>query len=180
MRRDFHGIYLAVARHNDIVREAGCPLKIVDGEHDATRHGIGAQETFGQLAKGLHLNIAPLATRFASLAEPEKLTSYVACELSPALFAAASGKKCDICGTMFLQPADQPCPLGVALQPIEAQFDGPGDLRGLAHLPRHCNRRGGGRNGTNPPYAFTKQCHPPPCGRQATEKTAPKYAVSKV
>ena len=45
---------------------------------------------------------------------------------------------------------------------IEAQFDGPGDLGGRAHLPRHFSGRGGRRNGTNPPNAFAKECHPPP------------------
>src|SRR5215472_12761492 len=162
LRCDFDGVHLAMPRDENVAGKGRRALEVVDRKHDAWRHGIGAQKTFRQLAEGFHLDIAPLATSFAGLAEPIELACNVASVLSAALFAAAGGEKCGLWRTVRFQPAYQPRALRIALQPVKTQLDGPGASRSTAYLPGHFSSRSSRRNGANLPYTFAKECHPRP------------------
>src|SRR5205085_12254898 len=104
LRRDFYGVHLTVPRDDDLARQIGHALKIVDREQNPRRHGIGAQKPLGQLTESFHLDIAPLASRVAGLSEPKKLTSDVPGELAASFLAAASGQERDICGPVLPEP----------------------------------------------------------------------------
>src|SRR6266851_9871258 len=124
-RRNLHSIDAAVSRRVHGSRQIRRAIKVVDGKHDAGRHGIFPNGLAGKFAQGFQFEIAPLATGFASLNQPVEFAVDAAGEFASTLAAAASGEKCGGSNFAFLQPGEEPLALQVTAQPVETQLDGP-------------------------------------------------------
>src|SRR5258708_17487493 len=69
-RRNLHSIDAAVSRRVHGARQIRRAIKVMYGKHDARRHGIFPNGLARKFAQGFQFEIAPLATRFASLNKP--------------------------------------------------------------------------------------------------------------
>ncbi len=106
---------------------AGMRWKLCKESKIIRRQAKLAQRLAPQLAQGLHLQVAPGATRLASLgsanaARPVMLPG----QLASSFAAAAGGQKGCVARLVPLDPAKEACTFGIVAQPIQTQLDGRG------------------------------------------------------
>ncbi len=147
---DLHSSNACVCRRIHLSRQIWGALKVMEGKHDTRRHGVSPNGLSREFLQGLHFQIAPLATGFASLGQPVEFAVHTAGKLASAFAPATGGEKCSIPKLAFSEPAEESSTFGIAAQPIQAQFDVAGLPQAGANQFRHFGRGGSCRDRTNP------------------------------